>query len=165
MSKPKRLPSASDGETYFVTSSTDGRERFFIYSKYAELFIDTLYRYRSQRKYKIHSFVVMPEHFHALITPFGITIELAGQFIKGGYSYRVKTELKRNYQIWERGFTDHRLRVGEFERFRRYIDENPVKAGLAKSPEDYPYGSASGKYDLDSPPVRLLTAAAKAGGM
>ncbi len=116
-------------------------------------------------KYKIHSFVVMPEHFHALVTPIGITIERAGQLIKGGYSYRVKTELKRNYEIWERGFIDHRLRVGEFARFRKYIDENLVKAGLVKAPEDYPYGSASGKYDLDPPPARLLTAAAKAGGL
>jgi|SRR5581483_4616934 len=165
MSKPKRLASAMGGETCFVTSSTDGRERYFIYSKYTELFIDTLYRYRSQGKDKVHSFVVMPEHFHALITPVGITIERAGQLIKGGYSYRVKTDLKRNYEIWERGFTDHRLRVGEFHRFRRYIDENPVKAGLAKAPEDYPYGSASVKYDLDPPPARLLTAVAKAGGL
>jgi REP-associated tyrosine transposase len=104
----------------------------------------------------------MPEHFHALITPVGITIERTGQLIKGGYSYPVKTELQRDYEIWERGFTDHRLRVGEFDGFRRYIDENPVKAGLVKAPEDYPYGSASGKYDLDSPPARLLTTAAKA---
>jgi hypothetical protein len=41
MSKPRRLPSAIAGETYFVTSSTDTRERYFIYSNYTELFIDS----------------------------------------------------------------------------------------------------------------------------
>jgi putative transposase len=107
----------------------------------------------------------MPEHFHALLTPAGdITIERAVQFIKGGYSFRVKNELRRSFEIWQPGFTDRRVRVGEYERFQTYIDQNPVKAGLAKSPEEYPYGSASGKYHLDAPPCWLLTSAAKAAG-
>jgi|SRR5215471_3581326 len=55
-----------------------------MYPKYAELFIDTLYLYREQKKYQLHSLVVMPEHLHLLITPLGITIERALQFIKGG---------------------------------------------------------------------------------
>src|SRR6185437_9907280 len=163
MGKPSRLESAIGEQTYFVTSGTDGRERYFVYPKYVNLFIDTLYRYREQKKYRIHSFVVMPEHFHALITPLGITIEKAIQYIKGGYSFRVKKELNRNFDIWQRGFTDRRVRVGEYEGFKTYIDENPVKAGLVKKAEEYPYGSASGKYELDAPPARLLTSAAKAG--
>jgi putative transposase len=162
MSKPMRLPSVSDDRTYFVTSGTDGRERHFAYSKYAELFIDTLYHYRKERKYQIHAFVVIPEHFHLLITPQGIPIERALQLIKGGYSFRVKNELNRNFDIWQRGFTDRRVRVGEFEGLRGYIDENPVKAGLLKRSEEYAYGSASGKFELDPPPARLFTSAAKA---
>jgi len=55
-------------------ASSRQRERYFFDGKYAELFIDTLYRYREQKKYWIHCFVVMPEHFHLLITPLGITI-------------------------------------------------------------------------------------------
>jgi len=145
MGKPSRLESAIGEQTYFGTSGTDGRERYFVYPKYVNLFIDTLYRYREQKKYRIHSFVVMPEHFHALITPLGITIEKAVQYIKGGYSFRVKKELNRNFDIWQRGFTDRRVRVGEYEGFKTYIDENPVKAGLVKKAEEYPYGSASGK--------------------
>ena len=163
MSKPSRLKSVVGEQTYFITSVTDGRERYFIYPKYAELFIDTLYLYRGQQKYQIHVFVVMPEHFHLLITPRGVTIEKAMQFIKGGSSFRVKKELNRNFDIWERGFTDRRVRIGEYEGFKTYIEENPVKAGLAKGAEDYPYGSASGKYELDPPPARLFTSAAKAG--
>jgi len=163
MSKPKRLGSVVVEQTYFITSATDGRERYFIYPKYAELFIDTFYSYREQNKYQIHCFVAMPEHIHLLITPLGITIERAMQFIKGGYSFRVKRELNRNFEIWQPGFTDRRVRIGEYERFKTYIEENPVKAGLVKRAEDYPYGSASGKYELDAPPARLFTAAAKAG--
>ena len=162
MSKPMRLPSVASDQTYFITSGTDGRERYFAYQKYAELFIDTLYHYRKEGNYQVHSFVVMPEHFHLLITPQGITIERALQLIKSGYSFRVKKELGRTFDIWQRGFTDRRVRVGEFEGLRNYIDENPVKAGLVKRSQEYAYGSASGKYELDPPPARLLTSAAKA---
>ncbi|PYY13870.1 MAG: hypothetical protein DMG60_21095 [Acidobacteria bacterium] len=156
MSKPMRLPSVSDDQTYFITSGTDGRERYFAYSKYAELFIDTLYHYRKELKFRIHGFVVMPEHFHLLITPQGITIERALQLVKGGYSFRVKKELRRNFDIWQRGFTDRRVRVGEFDGFRIYIDENPVKAGLVKRSEEYAFGSASGRFELDPPPAAYL---------
>jgi putative transposase len=107
----------------------------------------------------------MPEHFHAVITPAqDITVERAMQFLKGGYSFRVKKELNRNVDIWKRGFTDHRVRIGEYEEFRLNIDQNPVHAGMVKKAEDYPYGSASGKYELDSRPAHLLTSAAKAAG-
>jgi putative transposase len=165
MSKPERLPSVVNDQTYFITTGTDGRERLFIYPAFANLFIDTLYSYRGDAKYQIHAFVLMPEHFHALLTPArGITIERAVQFIKGGYSFRVNNELRRSFEIWQPGFTDRRVRVGEYEGFQTYIDQNPVKAGLAKSPEEYPYGSASGKYELDVPPSWLLTSAAKAAG-
>jgi len=163
MSKPMRLPTQAADQTYFITSSTDGRERYFAYPKYAELFIETLYRYRQKQKYRLHCFVVMPEHFHLLITPRGITIERALQLIKGGYSFRVSEELNRHFDIWERGFTDRRVRSGEYEGFKNYIEENPVKAGLAKTAQEYPCGSASGKYELDPPPAWLLTSAAKAG--
>jgi putative transposase len=44
-------------------------------------------------KFRLHDFVVMPDHLHLLITVgSGMTIEKAMQFIKGGFSYRLKKE-------------------------------------------------------------------------
>jgi putative transposase len=49
----------------------------------ANLFVDTLQRYRAQRKYQLHEFVVMPDHFHALLTPAPeILLERAVQLIR-----------------------------------------------------------------------------------
>jgi putative transposase len=156
LTKPERLPSAVDGQTYFITSNTYDRQTLFRYETFAKLFIETLYEYRRQSKYQIHPFVVMPEHFHLLLTPArGVTIERALQLIKGGYSYRVKTELHRSFEVWQPGFTDRRVRVGEYGRMVEYIEQNPVKAGLVKNAKDYPYGSASGLFDLDPAPSYL----------
>src|SRR5579859_6051960 len=111
-------------------------QSFFQVEAYARLMIECLYRYRKEGKYHLHEFVVMPDHLHLLITPaLGITIEKAVQFIKGGSSHNLKQVSGRQAPLWQRGFTDRRVRdINEFQRFREYIHMNPVKAGLCTLP-------------------------------
>jgi putative transposase len=110
----------------------------------ANLLIDVMRSYVAEGKFKINDFVVMPDHFHALITVgTDMTIEKAVQMIKGNFSYRAKKELDYPGEIWQRGFSDERVWDREsFLRHRSYIDNNPVKAGLADAPENFPYSSA-----------------------
>ncbi len=116
----------------------------------ARLFIDTIFHYRKERKFLIHEFVVMPTHFHLLLTPSEITLERAVQFIKGGFSYRVKKALVLNMEIWERGYIDHRIRdAGDYSRHVEYIRQNPVEARIVGRAEDYAYSSAHGGFELD----------------
>ena len=109
----------------------------------AALFIDVLRSYHQQDVFTIHDFVVMPDHFHLLITvDHNLSIEKAVQLIKGNFSFRAKRELGVIHEIWQRGFSDKRVldRQG-FLAFRKYIGDNPVKRGLAKPPDEYPYSS------------------------
>jgi putative transposase len=49
----------------------------------------------------------MPDHVHLLITISGdSTIERVMQFIKGGFSYRLKRELGYLGEVWQRGFSE-----------------------------------------------------------
>lgn len=115
--------------------------------------VRTLLDYRDQRKYLLHEFVVMPDHLHALITPAdNISLERAVQFIKGGFSFRLKSKTP----VWQESFTNHHVRDGEdYEGHREYIWMNPVRAGLAHKAEEYPYSSASGKFACDPIPPGL----------
>jgi len=62
------------------------------------------------------------------------------QFIKGGFSYRLKRELGYAGEVWQRGFSEVRVENREsYQAHREYIAQNPVKAGLVDSPEKYPY--------------------------
>jgi putative transposase len=75
------------------------------------LFLKTLYGYRREKRFELHAFVVMPEHLHLLLTPGAeITLERAMQFIKGGYSHALGATFNRPGEVWQRGFTDHRIR-------------------------------------------------------
>jgi len=100
--KPSRA--ISPPGTYFVTSITWQRRSLFVAEPMARLFLQTLYSYRRQGKFQLHAFVLMPEHFHVLLTPEGISLERAMQFIKGGYSHAVRERLGNTLEIWERGF-------------------------------------------------------------
>ncbi len=139
---PEKVQEGS--RTFFVTSKTSMGRALLQTERMARLFMDVLRCYVSAERFKIHDFVVMPDHFHLLITvKENITIEKAVQLIKGNFSYRAKKELAFRGELWQRGFSDERVWDREsFLKHRSYIDNNPVKAGLVDSPEKYPYCSA-----------------------
>src|SRR5436305_1951198 len=140
---------------YFVTSSTYQKKALLQSERTATLFIETLLGYRNQERYKLHEFVVMPDHFHLLITPI-VTLEKAVQLIKGGFSFRAGKLFGIHGSIWQSSFYDRRVRdAAEYAAFKRYIHWNPVKRGLAEAPEEYPYSSAGGGSILDPEPQRL----------
>ena len=142
---------------YFVTSRTWQSRRLFINSDICRLFVESLVQYRDLGRYALHAFVVMPEHFHVLITPAqDVTLERAVQFIKGGSAHRIGNERSMNFPLWQRGFSDHRVRDFEdYETHVRYIDQNPVKRRLVESAKDYEWSSARRSIQLDDVPQRL----------
>jgi putative transposase len=148
MARPSRPsdPANATGEsrTFFVTTGTAGGRSLFQTTRMAELLIDVLRSCVRVKRFTIHAFVVMPDHVHVLMTiPGDLSIEKAMQFIKGGFSYRAKKELGFHGEVWQRGFSDVRiLDDSSMEKHRAYIENNPVKAGLADVPEDYLYGTA-----------------------
>jgi putative transposase len=76
--------------------------------------------------------------------------------IKGGFSRRASLDLSSKLDIWQRGFSDHRIRDGkDYEIHKTYIAQNPVKKGLCDRADEYPYGGASGGYVLDPCPQGL----------
>jgi putative transposase len=93
MATPPRRSNAaniiSNTRTFFVTSSTDNKRNLLQSDRSAGLFIKVVYEYRAQGKFRLHEFVVMPDHFHLLLTVGSeICIERAVQFIKGGFAFR-----------------------------------------------------------------------------
>jgi putative transposase len=114
----------------------------------ALLFIDVLRTYVAARKFKVHDSVVMPDHVHLQLTVNeSMSVERAMQLVKGGFSYRAKKELGYQGEIWQPGFSEVRILTrASFLKHRKYIDQNPVEAGLVDSPEKYPYGSAHLKW-------------------
>jgi putative transposase len=143
--------------TFFVSSTTAGRRALLQSDRMAQLLLDVLAENRRKRRFLLHEFVIMPNHFHLLLTPAAeIPLEKALQFIKGGFSYRAKREIHFASEIWQASFVNHRIRDAEdYKHHRNYIWENPVRAALSERPELFAWSSASLGLELDPPPPGL----------
>ncbi len=95
-------------------------------------------------RYRLSSWVVMPNHLHFLATPCaGIELSEIQHSLKSYTAHEANKILGRTGQFWQ---------VEAFDRFIRnhdhyiktiaYIENNPVKAGLCRAPEEWPFSSA-----------------------
>ena len=93
----------------------------------------------------IYAYSIMPNHLHLLFIPQeqdGKTISLAEimKMFKGRTARQVNLILNRSGSLWSREYYDHWVRNSrEFVNIVEYIRQNPVKAGLVKEPEDWPW--------------------------
>ena len=95
-------------------------------------------------RYRLLAWVVMPNHVHAVIE---ISQTPLAEILHGWKSYTGKAAnclLKRTGDFWQAEYFDRYIRDEEhFRKAVRYIENNPVKAGRVKSPEEWIFGSAS----------------------
>ena len=161
MSIPKRHADPThviaDARTFFVTSSIAEKRNLLQSDRSAGLFVKVLYGYRSQKKFLLHEFVVMPDHFHVLLTvQSSLTIERAVQFIKGGFAFRAGQELGFRAPVWQKGFSEVRvLDEAAYTGFQEYIGNNPLAKHLVTEAAQFPYSSAHPGFELDAAPQRL----------
>ena len=136
---------------YFVTTDTWQRRALFINESLTKIVVEQILDCRERGFYKLHAFVVMPDHLHVLLTPSETTtIEKAMQMIKGGSSHRMGQDRPHTFPIWHSGFHDRWMRdAQEFQDTKVYIEQNPVVAKMVEKLEDYAFSSASGLYRLD----------------
>ena len=157
MSYPQRHSSPTQiiaGElTFFITSCTWGRRSLLQSARAASLFVPTIRDYQAERKFRLHAFVVMPNHFQLLIPVRAI------QLVKGGFAYRAGKDLGVISPVWQKGFSEVRVFDADvFENQLEYTHQNPVRAQLVERAELYPYSSAGDLSQIDPAPVWLQIA-------
>jgi len=134
MSRRRRTTTSG---TFLITSVAHNRRRIFQVDATARLCIEILQRYRRQGLYKLHAFVVMPDHIHLLITT--ENLPEAMKHIRGGFSHALASK----FEVWQSDFDDREIHNEKgYLDARHYIHQNPVRAGLVVNAEDYPYSSA-----------------------
>jgi len=93
--------------------------------------------------YDLFSWVVMPNHVQAVLKPHQHLPEIM-RWLKAATAIRANRLLRRSgAPFWQREYYDHWVRSEkEFFSIVDYVEQNPVVAGLAASPEDWPWSSA-----------------------
>jgi type I restriction enzyme R subunit/putative DNA methylase len=117
----------------------------------AQLVVESIRIGKQLDHYELYAYVVMANHVHLLIDP-QIDPSRLLKSLKGATAREANKLLGRTGEpFWQKESYDHWVRNrDEFERIARYIENNPVKAGLVKVPEEYPWSSASVEKSLDA---------------
>jgi putative transposase len=100
----------------------------------AQLLFETARRYHASQEWYPKLVLLMPDHLHMLIgiSPDGNLSKLIRDF--------KRIAARRGKIEWQRNFFDHRLRQDESESEKfEYIRQNPVRAGLIRGIDEWPY--------------------------
>ncbi|MDX6444220.1 MAG: REP-associated tyrosine transposase [Blastocatellia bacterium] len=100
--------------------------------------------YFDQDKYLLSAWVVMPNHVHLVTTPLpGKRLARIMQSLKSFTAKEANKLLAREGTFWMPDYFDRYVRNEKhFTRAVEYVENNPVKAGLCLTPEDWPFSSA-----------------------
>lgn len=97
--------------------------------------LDSVRLYETKGRWYVHLFLLMPDHLHALLS-FDLRHDAMSHVVadwKGFHS-------RKNGIGWQDNFFDHRIRSREeFDEKAHYIRMNPVRQGLCKAPEEWPF--------------------------
>lgn len=109
----------------------------------AELIVNTLYYgERKLKLYELLAWAVMANHVHVVVYPQAKLARIT-HAIKGHTALAANRILERTGQFWQHESFDRWVRDRhELERIIRYVEHNPVKAGLVKLDGDYRWSSA-----------------------
>lgn len=101
-------------------------------------------RHFDGERYRLLAWCVMPNHAHALIeTRDGFPLADVLHSWKSFTSKEANKRVGRTGEFWQREYLDRYVRnVEHFQAVVAYIEENPVKAGLAKVKTEWPWSSA-----------------------
>lgn len=151
-----RLPRLSaPGHPHHVIQRGNNRQEVFRDAADCERFLGLLAKLAPAHNVAIHAYVLMPNHVHLLLTPVDATgMSRLMQALGRRYVHWFNKRHARTGTLWEGRF---RASVVESERFlfacSRYIEMNPVRAGLVTDPADYRWSSFAHHVGLRPEPL------------
>jgi len=109
----------------------------------ARMVADSL-KFHDGKKYELDAWVIMPNHLHFLVTPFeGVDLATIAHSIKSYTSHEANKILGRTGRFWQVEPFDRYIRSAKhYASVVRYIENNPVKAGLCKTAGEWRFSSA-----------------------
>ncbi|HEY0334887.1 MAG TPA: transposase [Stenotrophomonas sp.] len=135
---------AESGRLCLLTAVTFQRHAFFADWRCAWAAAAHLAHARTWPQAELLCWVLMPDHWHGLVRfPEHVDSAALMRTAKAGAARATNLARGRAGLVWEPGFVGRPLRSeDDLVAAARYIVQNPVRAGLAKRPAEYPYWSA-----------------------
>ena len=131
------------GAFYHVIARGNRRATLFHDDADSTAYLERLERYRARDGVTLHAYVLMTNHVHLLVEPLESEhLSLLMQSVGRRYVRYINETYHRSGTLWEGRF---KSAVVSHDAYllacSRYIELNPVRAGLAQRPETYPWSS------------------------
>jgi putative transposase len=140
----RRLPRVDiSGQAYYLTCCLDCRQTLFRRGELAELLISLYASERDRGAIALHGYVVMPGHYHVLLTLCQCTsISALVRRVHSFFAPPCRRITGLTGRVWQRRFYDHVIRDATDLRTKlAYLHKNPVRAELVDDPLAYPWSS------------------------
>jgi putative transposase len=132
------------GYPHHIIQRGNNRERVFIDPTDYEKYLSFLLQYSREKEVAVFAYCLMPNHVHLLVKP--SEQEALSKMMQGitlCYSKYFNGENGRTGRLWECRYHSTVIDGDSYLwTVSKYIENNPVRAGMVKRPEDYPYSSA-----------------------
>ena len=128
---------------YFVTTVTKDRRPIFCNAHYCRIMLVTIQYYKVVFDFRVLGYCLMPDHVHLIIRPsarFGLSYVM--QMIKGSFVNKFNKLESRRGHVWQKRYYDEMIRDDRQLTIQlEYVHQNPVKAGLVSSADEYLFSS------------------------
>jgi len=136
----RRLPRLNLARrTYYLTCCIHGRRALLANPALAERLIRLYAGQRDEGRIKLHGYVVMPDHYHVLLTlRGGSCVSEVVRAVHSVFAKECRRATGTQGRVWQKRFYDRVVRSeSDLHEKLDYVHGNPVRAGLAESPGDY----------------------------
>jgi putative transposase len=147
-----------DNSAYFLTTTTQDRTPIFNEPKNCKILLVTLEYFKLILDYRLYGFCIMPDHLHIIIHPIGsYSFSYIMKMLKGSFANKINKINNRKGKLWQKGFYDECIR-GKLHLLKalEYIHNNPLKAGLVTSPEEYLFSSYNHYFQTVYKPNQII---------
>ena len=128
------------GGEYFLTCVVHNRRPVFTDFKFCRILVKEMSFLESCGILSWSAWVIMPNHFHGLVTPKNGSLSNAVKQLNGRSARKINNEVGATKPLWQPEFYDHALREEEDRiSIARYIVANPLRAGLVTNIAEYPH--------------------------
>jgi putative transposase len=140
---PRRARIVIPGAPHHVTQRGNRRERVFHTPADAGAYLDLLHKYAVEFSIEIVAYCLMPNHVHIVLVPRSAdALHRALKALHGRYAQRVNRLLGHRGHVWQDRYFSSPLDAGYFANAVRYVELNPVRAGMVARAEDFRWSSA-----------------------
>lgn len=157
MTRPLRLDHAD--ATWHVTARGNERKTIYRDDEDCNGFLEVLGAVVEKFRWDLHAYVLMPNHYHLVLSTPAPTLSRGMRQLGGVYSQRFNRRWSRCGHLFQgRFFSLHVERNAHLLELTRYLALNPVRAGLVRDPAEWRWGSYRATAGLEAQPPFLETA-------